>query len=297
MKKLLLAAILAVSFGCDKTEAKSPITPPTTVITQGLRFCEGSVAHGSSLLVSNFGTTELNPLNTEGKGYIVKLTGNKAEVFIPADGNLSAPKGMAIGGDYLYIADVGKVVVYHLGTTPVFQMSIQLPEGNLFVNDIVVSGNFAYISVTNTGKIFKLDISNPANLTPAKLSLYVDVTGANGLLLNDKSLYIASYPADGNTTAENVIYKIADIGSPVVEKLFTCEGQYDGLAIKGNKLFFTNWVGPEIGYINLNNNQVTILPITGATLTGPADISLTGDKLYIPNLPSSEVIEIDTKNL
>lgn len=297
MKKLLVVAILAFGFGCGIVEAKSSVTPPAKVISKGLKFCEGSVAYGTSLLVSNFGTDELDPLNTQGKGYIMKITGDKTEVFIAADGNLSAPKGMAVSGEYLYIADVGKVIVYHLGITPAFQVAIPLPEGNLFVNDIVVSGTSAYISVTNTGKLFKLDISVPAKLSSANLSAYANIAGANGLLLKGKTLYVASYPADGKTTAENVIYRITNIANPAVEKLFTRQGQYDGLAIKGDKLFFSNWEGPEIGYIDLKNNHVTILPITGATLTGPADISLTGNKLYIPNLPSSEVIEVDTKKL
>lgn len=295
MKKLLLAAILIVGVGCNEVEGQSPVSSSVKVITQGLKFCEGSVAHGSSLLVSNFGTAELNPLNTEGKGYIAKLNGNQTEVFIPTDGHLSAPKGMAISGDYLYIADVGKVVVYRLDATPVYQTTLTLPEGNLFVNDIVTFGKSAYISVTNTGKIFKLDLSNPANLTSANLSEYADVTGANGLLLEGKTLYVASYPADGNTTAENVIYKIADIAHPVVEKLIDRAGQYDGLAIKGDKLYFSSWVGPEIGYVDLKSNQVTLLPMTGATLTGPADLTVVGDKLYIPNLPSSQVIEVDVR--
>lgn len=57
-----------------------------------------------------------------------------------------------------------------------------MPEGNLFVNDIVISGSSAYVSVTNTGKIFKLDLSTPDALNASMLSEYASVPGANGLV-------------------------------------------------------------------------------------------------------------------
>lgn len=296
---VLAATLTALS--CS--EAESTTAAPSAkamVISAGLKFCEGSVAYGNSLLVSNFGTTVLNPLNTEGKGYIVKVDGAKSEVFIAADGHLSGPKGMAISGDRLFIADVGKdagkdvgkVVVYNLKNKAEAPQSISLPEGNLYANDVVISGQMAYISVTNTGKIFKLDISKPEALSAAALSEYATVVGANGLLLDNKQMYIASYPADGVTTADNVIYIIRDLANPNPEKFITREGQYDGVAIHGDKLYFSSWVNGEIGYVDLMTKSVEIMPIEGAKLTGPADITILQNKLYIPNLPASEVVVV-----
>lgn len=289
---LVLAATLT-ALSCSETEptvAASPVK--ATVISSGLKFCEGSVVYGNSLLVSNFGTTDLNPLNTEGKGYIVKVDGAKSEVFIAADGHLSGPKGMAISEDRLFIADVGKVVVYNLKNKAEAPQSITLPDGNLYANDVVISGSTAYISVTNTGKIFKLNLSKPEALSAADLSEYATVVGANGLLLDNKRMYIASYPADGVTTADNVIYIIGDLANPNPEKFITREGQYDGVAIAGNKLYFSSWVNGEIGYVDMTTKKVEIVLIEAAKLTGPADITILKDKLYIPNLPASEVVVI-----
>lgn len=296
MKKTMLFAALLISVtttSCEK-ETSSP-AKKTVIITQGIKFSEGSVPYNSSLLISNFGTNELDPLSTEGKGYILKVIGDKTESFINADGNLSSPKGMAIKDHSLYIADVGKVVVYDLSDLKAAPQTILLPEGNLFVNDIVISDNKAYISVTNTGKLFTLDISIPSALSANSLTEYAHIVGANGLALNGKTLYIASYPADGNTTVDNVIYVIKNIDSPVVEKLITRQGQYDGLAIKGDRLYFSNWENGEIGYLNLDDKKVNLLEVEGAKINGPADISILNDNLYIPNLPSSEVIILPLK--
>lgn len=290
MRKFVAFCMAVVAFmGCSSVK-KAPRDFPATAITQNLKFCEGSVAYDSSLLISNFGTSELDPLNTQGKGYVAKLTSNDIQVFIPADGNLSAPKGMAISGDYIYIADVGKVVIYNLGDLSQAPQTVVFPEGNLFVNDIVVLDNYAYISVTNTGKLFRLDISTPSATDVSKLSEYTDIVGANGLLLSGSTMYVASYPADGKTTADNVIYVINNLADPIATPLISVQGQYDGLAIKDDKLFFSNWMGPAIGYVDLKDKTVHAMSLTGVSLTGPADITYLNGKLYIPNLPSGEVV-------
>lgn len=289
---ILLGALLSLLTTTSCRKVTSPPTTQAKIITQGIKFSEGSVSYNSSLLISNFGTNELDPLNTEGKGYILKIVGNKTESFIEADGNLSSPKGMAIKDSNLYITDVGKLVVYNLSNLRAAPQIINFPEENLFVNDIVISENKAYISVTNTGKLFSLDITNSSKLSESSLTEYTHIVGANGLALEGKKLYIASYPADGHTTADNVIYVIKNIDSPVVEKLIKRPGQYDGLAINDNLLYFSNWENGEIGFINLADKNMNILQIDGANITGPADISIINNQLYIPNLPSSEIITL-----
>lgn len=290
MLKNALAAIL-VSFmavACQKHTLKSD-SIKVSVLSENLKFNEGTVPYGSKLLISNFGTKELNPLGAEGTGYISILNDGKVDVFIGADGHLDSPKGMAIGNDKLYIADVGKVVIYDLkdlGSTPIV---VAMPSGDLFVNDIAISGEFAFISVTNTGKVYKL------NLETNELADFIDVPGANGLLINGKTMYIASYPPDGKTTQQNVIYTVPNIDSPVLSKLMERQGQYDGLALYKSKLYFTSWENGEVGYIDLTSNTIKVLDLGDLKLQGPADISIMGDTLFVPDLVSSKLIKIQLK--
>lgn len=266
----------------------------TTIYSEGLQFNEGSVPYGSTLLISNFGTEALNPLNTEGKGYIAQLKGDEITTFIAPEGNLSAPKGMAIKDDYLYVADVAKVVIYNLKERGSSPLVLDMPEGNLFVNDIAISGNDAYISVTNSGKIFKLNIASPAEITADDLTPYADIVGANGLVIDGESIYIASYPADGVTTKDNVIYKIEDIKAPVPTKFIERKGQYDGLAMSGDRLYFTNWIDGEFGYVELETKEVVIENLgEGVAFAGPADMSLLDGVIYLPDLPNSRLVKIE----
>ena len=45
-----------------------------------------------------------------------------------------------------------------------------------------------------------------------------------------------------------------------------------------------------MGYIDLATMHVEYLPLDNLSLAGPADITILNDKLYIPNLPASQVI-------
>lgn len=263
------------------------------VIDKDIRYCESTCPYDGGLLIANFGTEQLNPLNTEGKGYIVLHKDGKNEVLIPADGHLSAPKGMLVRDGYLYVCDVNKVMVYNLADKAAESRTIALPEGNLFANDLVSEGDYLYVSVTNTDRIFRVDISRPGQ--PGQPQEWLSVAGPNGLLLHEGSLYVASYPADGRTTDAHVVYRIADLKNPVAEKWMEVPGQYDGLAVAsdGKALYVTNWTPAQVSRIDLNTRQLSPLDLKlPQALVGPADITVTGGYLYIPDLPNSRVVVV-----
>ena len=133
------------------------------IIRQDLRFCESTYPYDGGILVANFGSGQLDPLNAEGKGYINWYKNGKVSTLIPADGSLSAPKGMLVKDGYLYVCDVNRIVVFSLKERTARPRTISLPEGNLFVNDLVEWNGSLYASVTNTDRIFRLDISDPMN--------------------------------------------------------------------------------------------------------------------------------------
>lgn len=263
------------------------------VIDNGIRYCESTLPYDGGILIANFGTEELNPLNTEGKGYIVLHKDGKNEVLIPADGHLSAPKGMLARDGRLYVCDVNKVMSYHLADKGSEPLTIALPEGHLFANDLVADGRYLYISVTNTGTIFRVDISNPSR--PSTPEEWLKVADPNGLLLHDGALYVASYPADGNTTDAHVVYRVANLEKPVAEKWMDVPGQYDGLALSsdGKALYVTNWTPAGVSRIDLATRALTPLGIDlPQALVGPADISVKDGCIYIPDLPNSRVVVV-----
>lgn len=287
MKTLICTMWVCLSFVAASAQTV------VNVIDKGIRYCESTYPYNDGLLIANFGTEQLNPLNTEGKGYIVLHKDGKNEVLIPADGHLSAPKGMLVRDGYLYVCDVNKVMVYNLADKAAEPRTIALPEGNLFANDLVSEGDYLYVSVTNTDRIFRVDISCPGQ--PGQPQEWLSVAGPNGLLLHEGSLYVASYPADGRTTDAHVVYRIADLKNPVAEKWMEVPGQYDGLAVAsdGKALYVTNWTPAQVSRIDLNTRQLSPLDLKlPQALVGPADITVTGGYLYIPDLPNSRVVVV-----
>lgn len=298
---ITLAALALTTYGAW---AQSGIECKSEKYTNGLRFCESTLPYKDMMLVANFGVEELDPLNTQGKGYISAID-NRGQIttFIENDGNLSAPKGMAVLGGRLFVADVNKVVVYNLRKTSEKPQIIQFPDGELFVNDIITIGENVVVSVTNTGHIFCFNASEINNLTQAKLTLFADLPGANGLALHDTKMYVASYNPSGEPASENVIY-VADLMAdktefkPLIADLVP--GQFDGIAVSnsGKQIYFTSWTSTDgtgaVYRYNLDNDSARSERLSiGNTLVGPADISI--DKLgnlWIPDLPNSTVYKL-----
>ena len=261
------------------------------VIDNGIRYCESTLPYDGGILIANFGSTQLDPLNTEGRGYVVFYKDGASEVLIPADGNLSGPRGMYLREGYLFICDVNKIVVYNLAAKDEAPRVIELPEGEAFVNDLAADGNDLYASVTNTGHIFRLDITDPAQAgTP---ELWLSVPGPNGLVIRDGAMYVASYSPDGEAKSEHVIYRIGDLQNPVAEPFVTLPGQYDGIAFSsdGKSLYVTNWAPAGLSRIDMQTRTVEPVALTlDQPLVGPADMTVSDGTLYVPDLPNSRVV-------
>lgn len=290
---LLILVIYFPAISCQnnsKKKSHESAEHQHSVINENIRFCESTYPYKNGILIANFGTEQLNPLNNEGKGYISYYKDGAINVLIAGDGNLSAPKGMYIKDNYLFICDVNKIVVYNISILGDPQI-ITFPEDDLFINDLVADENTLYASVTNTGRIYQIDITEPANLNGVTPVKWVDITGPNGLIINKGVMYIASYPADGNTTEANVIYEITDFTHPTPAKFTTLPGQYDGIAMSCDKktMYITNWSPVGISAIDMKTKQITPLMIK-EDLAGPADITVIDGTMYIPDLPNSRMI-------
>lgn len=302
--KLFLISIIGISsvlMSCQSGQKKNAVVGNDSiniaaqdtemVISDSIRFCESTYPYKGGLLIANFGTEQLNPLNNEGKGYILYYKDGVMSRIIPADGNLNGPKGMYEKDGYLFICDVNKIVVYNLNAPKSAPQTITLPKGEMFVNDLAAKGDTLFVSVTNTGNIYSLNIAEESALAKVKPQLWCKVPGPNGILVDGNSMYVVSYPADGTTKPENVIYYIADLSAPKVEKFNTEPGQYDGVALSPDKqtLYITNW--NPAGVYSMDVTSKKIQPLEMKTkVTGAADMTLLDGKLYIPDLPNSRVI-------
>ena len=233
------------------------------VLTRNLQICNSVCPYQDGLLISNWGTDSINPLNQEGKGYIAFHKEGVTSILIPADGTLSAPKGMAVKDDYLFVADVNKVVVYNLNETSDQPQVISFPEGNDFVSDVAIVGNVLLAAVTNTSSIYALDISNLAHIDVGSLAVYAVVPGATSLCVSDYHLFIGSSTTYGEPTEFNVIYMIDDLSNPVAQPMTHRIGQYQDLALTpdGESLYFIDKNSKELGRLEFATGVVDFIAV------------------------------------
>ena len=233
------------------------------VLTRNLQICNSVCPYQDGLLITNWGTDSIDPLNSEGKGYIAFHKEGVTSILIPADGTLSAPKGMAVKDDYLFVADVNKVVVYNLNETSDQPQVISFPEGNDFVSDVAIVGNVLLAAVTNTSSIYALDISNLAHIDVGSLAVYAVVPGATSLCVSDYHLFIGSSTTYGEPTEFNVIYMIDDLSNPVPQAITHRIGQYQDLALTpdGESLYFIDKNSDKLGRFEFATGAVDFIAV------------------------------------
>lgn len=185
---------------------------------------------------------------------------------------LNAPKGMAIHGDELYVADIDEVVVVHL---PQGKITHKIPvEGATFLNDVTVDNKgIVYVSDTRQHKIFKLEDKKP--------SLWLEnATNVNGLKIINGALY---------ALVDTELWKInGDKSVEVIAKGFEERG--DGLEPVGNGDFLvTCWPG-LIYYVKADGSLEQLLDVRGKMNTADLGYNEKEKILYIPTFNSNSVI-------
>lgn len=246
-----------------------------------------SVAYDSKqnlLFVSNVSGA---PNEANGEGYISQLSvdGNLIEQHWLT--GLNAPKGMALVGDTLYVADIDQLVVID---TKNKKVSMRYPAPNAkFLNDVATDaqGN-VYVSDMFTNTIHRLSQGT------FEVWLHDDALGApNGLLIEGKNLIVASWGnmTDGFATDIAGHLKTIDIASKKIQSLGdkTPAGNLDGLEPDGEGNYFvTDWMTGKLLNIAPNGTSTTLIRLD----QGSADLTVLKQQqlIIIPMMLSNNVI-------
>jgi hypothetical protein len=176
---------------------------------------------------------------------------------------LHAPKGMAIVGNILYVADLKDLVSIDLTTGKVLKkLNIEEAKG---LNDVTAdpSGTL-YISDTPGGKIWKVK-NDKAEI------LLEDMKDANGVKWHKNALYI---------TANNAFLTYHP-STKDVKKICELEKGGDGIEPYKDGFFVTSWLG-YLYHVDKNGKRVTLRETHQTNKFKTADIGLLKDILYIP---------------
>jgi sugar lactone lactonase YvrE len=243
---------------------------------------ESVVANPSekAIYISNINgqPTELN-----GKGYISKVSMSGEIIKKHWLDNLDAPKGMAIHGDNLYIADMQKVHQVSISQARIVNQ-FQVEEAKM-LNDITIADDgTVYISDLLGGGIYRI-----ANNKIASWFVHKNLPHPNGLLWQDGELLVASWGLgmkdDFTTEIAGSIYKI-NFKNPALVAIKGSEqlGNLDGLVRKDNALYVSDWISGELFKIeNEKREKVMMLK------PGLADIGITGSILFTPSMLDGQV--------
>jgi outer membrane protein assembly factor BamB len=275
-----LKTITALSLLTINPAIADELTPLWQI--NGLDQPESVVANPmeEAIYISNINgqPTELN-----GKGYISKISMNGKMLSKHWLDHLNAPKGMAIFGDNLYIADMQQVHQVSISQGRIIKQ-FQVDQAKM-LNDITIADDgTVYISDLLGGGIYRINNNDIAPWFNHK-----DLPHPNGLLWQQGSLLVASWGLgmndDFTTKVAGSIYQL-NINNPELNVVKGSEnlGNIDGLVQQGSILYASDWISGELFKIEADNSQnvLTLKP-------GLADIGTAGSVLFTPLMMDGQV--------
>lgn len=189
---------------------------------------------------------------------------------------LDAPKGLALVGDTLLVADLTRLHVIDAASGEILR-SLPAP-GAVFLNDVTSDGEVAYISDLMADSIWRY--------AEGALSLWMQdpaLNHPNGLLRDGDRLLVGSWGAglhpDLSTDAPGALLSVA-LDTQEITELVPALGNLDGIARVGGELLVNDWVGGQLYRVD-DANAAHLL---AEHPSGLADISGYEGTLFLPQM-------------
>ncbi len=278
---LLSSAVLAAPLNVEKAwESDAQLLQPESVVYDILR---------RSLYVSNVNG---KPGEADGNGFVSLLDEQGKITKLHWVDGLNAPKGMAMFGKKLFVADLDSLVVIDVETAEILQRF--KTEQASFLNDVGISEQgVVYVTDTLHNRIYRLYRGTfEIWLEDPKLE------NPNGIYVSNHHIFVASWgvPTEGwNTKVPGHLLEISmqdkslqDFGSedPV--------GNLDGIAkVDENSLLVTDWMNGKLLQRGRDGTQVTLAELG----QGAADLLYLRSKqmLFIPQMMEGRLVAFKVK--
>lgn len=230
------------------------------------------------LIVSNI---EGAPNGVDGDGYLSLLAMDGTVIDRVWASGMDAPKGMALVGDRLLVADLTKLHVLDAASGEVLETLTH--EDAVFLNDVTVDGDVAYISDFMGHAIWRY--------ADGRLAPMIEDAGLshpNGVLWDDGRLIVGSWGegmrADFTTETPGDLIAL-DVESGETQVLVAGLGNLDGIVRVGEALIVSDWVSGALHRVSEDGGVEMI----GARPAGLADIGAAGDVVYLPHMLEGRV--------
>ncbi|MCV9386390.1 hypothetical protein [Reichenbachiella ulvae] len=298
MKNIIyLSIILLLGIACqqkpkadsetiENTEAEEVFESPTlsklwesdTVLTTA----EAVIYHPELdiLFVSCINGTPPDSLDND--GFISQISPVNGEIInLKWVEGISAPKGMGILGNSLFVSNINEVVEIDITSAEIIN---RYPvEGAAFLNDITIAeDSTVLISDSGTNKIIAIK--------EGEASTYLenaDLKGPNGLLFRDGSIYTASFGGGDFMEIDYLTKELTVLTDSIMSG--------DGVMPVGEDFLVSSWPG-EVYYVTSDGSK-TLLSDTKADNISAADIWYLEDKnmLLVPTFFANSVVAYQLK--
>jgi sugar lactone lactonase YvrE len=304
----VLGACVAAVFGCanaDKQPADTGKSPgfaavsPTTATkvgeTDGLKTPE-SVRYDPELDVFYISNINGDPSTHDGNGFIAVVradsTGAATKILVQGGKNgakLDAPKGLALVGDTLWVADIDHVRAFNRRTgAPIADIDLSNQKVT-FLNDVAVDSS-GTIYVTDTGitldkkgamshpgvdRIFRIKGRTAVGITADSLDW------PNGIAWDNASSRFIIAPAGGK------VLRTWKDGDRAATSLVAGPGDFDGVEVLADgRILVSSWADSAVHVVQ-NGELTTLVP----NVSGPADIGVDTKRniLAIPRFNDNKV--------
>jgi sugar lactone lactonase YvrE len=295
-ERVLATGIVLVVAACGreksttKAAAHGPIVdstaPGRTATVNGFKTPE-SVRYDSAGDVFYVSNINGSPVAKDDNGFISRMkpdgTIDSLELIAGGRGGvtLNAPKGLALVGDTLWVADIDAVRAFNVRTGAVVATVDLTPFHAVFLNDVCV-GDDGAIYVTDSGmkpsgdgmthvagadRIFRIDAAHHATIALASDSLH----WPNGITWDPSGKRFIVVPYD--KVPQILAWKP---GAPQPVIIGYGSGQYDGVEILGDRrLVVTSWADSTLS-IRDGNVRTAI-----RELPSPADIGIDTRRMHV----------------
>ena len=283
-KKLLVSVfkLALISVACVKQVKPNQLAMHKI---SGLKMPESVVqAKDGKIYVS-----EINGFGQDGDGQITVIENGQARILVKG---LDDPKGLAIIGQSLYVADNKRVLKVDLtgakqAQVQVFAAATAFPEMPLFLNDLEpdIAGNL-YVSDSGDlkgvgGAIYKI---NPQGKVTLVINSQQDarILAPNGLLMDDSGDVLMEVDF-----ASGILYSY-NMKTKVLNDVAEGFGGGDGLVHHANgSMYVSDWKNGRVFSVNLAGEVKEIK----SGYQSAADIALTKDEktLMVPDMKAGEL--------
>ena len=218
--------------------------------------------------------------DADGNGYLSSLNPDGTVMAQHWLTSLDAPKGMAILGKRLFVADVTGLVEVDLESAAV--VAVHHAKTAEFLNDVTAADDAVYVSDLMTDTIWRLQ---DENFEPWVQS--AALSHPNGIAWDEDRLIVGSWGQglheDFTTDAPGDLLYV-DPETLEIAVVSAAVGNIDGVVAAKGRIIVSDWVKGEL--IEIQEG----MPVTVAAFpAGLADIGSEGEKLFLPHMLEGRV--------